>query len=154
MVHLLSLDWFPIPRYRNSCKECGKLFLTTSSVQRHMRFAHLGTKKFECPYCSMPYMFNTGLERHMEAAHGDKRKVNCLKCAQEFPSKAAMRLHMVAAHPPALFCHICRIQFWREYDLMWHKEKRHGWICHFCGTTFSEEKYLTSHMDINHGGKK
>ncbi|KAB2570113.1 Transcription factor IIIA [Lasiodiplodia theobromae] len=121
---------------------CREVFRKHSTLQKHIRSAHLGQKKYQCPHidpdtgkpCDQAYDSPSSLKAHEGRVHGGIKHY-CTQCATDpdnpfesspgFPTYTALQVHVKEAHPPT---------------------------CEHCDLVVSTWKQLEAHIELFHSG--
>ena len=104
-----------------SCKICKnetKTFKLRTSAIRHVKFTHIGERKYKCDFCDKAFLRNDHLKVHINRMHKTnqkqpkpssqkaddnlKKKVkkgfNCQKCGMVFPKLKFLNIHTIKMH--------------------------------------------------------
>ena len=74
------------------CQKCKKSFVTTSSLNRHISFAHEKTA-LKCTGCDKQFRSNFELRRHIDSVHEKKKKHLCIICVKSFSTLQRFQSH-------------------------------------------------------------
>ncbi|KAG7476122.1 zinc finger Xfin-like [Solea senegalensis] len=108
----------------NTCSKCGRVCLSQSGLEKHMKF-HGISQKFPCPDCSKMFYVLSDLEVH-RTSHDKNRPYICRLCNQRFWTRPSLHNHYREEHPSVAFA------------------------CPFCSKSFSVKKSLTRHLKKCH----
>ncbi|VDD81964.1 unnamed protein product [Mesocestoides corti] len=102
---------FTLEAEASACKICGRKFLTTFAIQRHMRRVHPdelheslsfrpvdGDNPTSCPFCCKHFSGKQSLDRHLRIVHQHVEIGVCPICAKTFSNKFAMKRHHENVH--------------------------------------------------------
>lgn len=121
---------------------CQEVFRKHSTLQKHIRSAHLGQKKYQCT--------------HVDPDTGEQ-------CDQAYDSPASLKAHEGRVHGGIQhFCTQCALDPEAPYDtapgfatytaLQTHVKEVHPPTCDFCNLRCSSYKQLTAHVELAHSG--
>jgi len=80
------------------CPHCGKQFLKTNHLNRHIAAAHEGKRPFECDLCDLAFTQLGNLRRHKQSVHEGKRNFVCEICKGSFASLSNLKRHTAKQH--------------------------------------------------------
>lgn len=155
---------------------CQEVFRKHSTLQKHIRSAHLGQKKYQCPHidpetgkpCDQAYDSPSSLKAHEGRVHGGIKHY-CTQCATDpenpfetspgFSTYAALQLHIKEVHPPT--CEHCNLRLSTHKQLQAHVELAHSGLsladrkkfpCPYlnCGSSFTRQGNLNVHIRHAH----
>ena len=112
------------------CSKCDPItiFASTTALESHDRYIHLGERPYECNYCDRTFIRSDELKLH-KRYHEDreaKKGAMCSQCGMVFNSSASRIRHENTVH---------------------HNIRRHG--CKFCGKKFASSQALERHSRIH-----
>eukprot|EP00471_Norrisiella_sphaerica_P001740 CAMPEP_0184487244 /NCGR_PEP_ID=MMETSP0113_2-20130426/9553_1 /TAXON_ID=91329 /ORGANISM="Norrisiella sphaerica, Strain BC52" /LENGTH=400 /DNA_ID=CAMNT_0026869461 /DNA_START=364 /DNA_END=1563 /DNA_ORIENTATION=+ len=82
---------------RPVCKECGKSYATTGTLNRHMRI-HRDERPFMCLSCPSRFRQRSHLIAHLKV-HRKQKNLCCEVCGKYFSQKTALNSHQRDEHP-------------------------------------------------------
>ncbi|KAL1645210.1 hypothetical protein SLS58_003917 [Diplodia intermedia] len=156
---------------------CREVFRKHSTLQKHIRSAHLGQKKYQCPHtdpdtgkpCDQAYDSPSSLKAHEGRVHGGIKHY-CTQCATDpdnpyetapgFSTYAALQVHIKEAHPPT--CEHCNLRVSTHKQLAAHVELVHSGLsledrkkkfpCPYldCESSFTKQGNLNVHIRNAH----
>ncbi|XP_031549491.1 PR domain zinc finger protein 14-like [Actinia tenebrosa] len=144
-IHILHVHEKHRP---HECKECGKKFSQSSSLNKHLR-VHSGERPYKCPFCSKAFTASSILRTHIRQHSGEK-PFKCRHCGKAFASHAAHDSHVRRTHTkekPCL-CEYCGKAFAQSYELKFHMNMHTGekpYTCDRCGRGFSSPSSRDRH---------
>ena len=130
------------------CESCGRTFIKTKYLKRHISSIHEGQK--------------TESETMKLANDKEKSKVtifDCNLCKKSYLEKPKMIRHMNIVHKglKEFFCKLCDKIYVRNHNFKYHFKKVHEgqkvFKCASCDNEFSQPNSLIEHMRISHGKK-
>jgi uncharacterized Zn-finger protein len=84
------------------CFKCGKVFSTTSNLNKHIKFKTC-EKQFSCAHCYSQFTRRDNLKRHLESNHkglqARRRMIKCPFCEERFRDLDFMDRHIESQHP-------------------------------------------------------
>ena len=117
------------------CEQCGKHFLNTYLLKKHMR---MHEEKKTCPDCGIKVR---GLKKHIELVHtkDEDKKFQCQDCGKGFMLKRTLESHRINMHlktKPYNCRYGCDISYNDMSNRNAHEKKTHGKLF----TTVKEQK--------------
>ncbi|XP_066964431.1 uncharacterized protein [Macrobrachium rosenbergii] len=107
------------------CTVCNSCFATSSSVSKHLQYAHYNIRDFGCTVCKKYFISKAKLEEHMKTHTGEK-PFKCPVCGRAFNKKTNLRTHMYIHSTNKRFkCEICGEGFMRRTAIENHILERH-----------------------------
>jgi len=107
------------------CDQCESMFDKKKRLTEHIRFCHLGIKKYVCHLCPKAFSMKSGLNNHM-LVHADIRPFECEECGQTFRQRAALNTHMKMHNNQLPYqCEFCDQRFRTHGLVRTHKENKH-----------------------------
>lgn len=171
--HMVALHQAPEERERNFvCIICGRAFLCSSNLQRHMD-THSGIR-YKCRYCSKSYSQDHSRKQHershfgenkktlrnpfagiedVESANSDERNSAFLYCEVCYKRlrPQSLRGHMSVHRNEYFTCSVCqkvlRLSGKREHMLRHTSAKR--FECEVCAKKFVSKGSLEAHMRVH-----
>ncbi|KAK2818308.1 hypothetical protein Q7C36_022241 [Tachysurus vachellii] len=172
-------SYLPSAKVFKSCSECGKVFSTSSSYNRHMRI-HRGERPFQCFQCSKTFTQFSSFKIHQRIHTGEK-PYHCSECGKTFSRLDALHLHQrthtgekpyQCAHCPKTFtrlhvlqnhqrthtgikpyqCSHCAKTFTRLCSFKIHTRRHTGekpYLCGTCGKQFADASNLKNHQRVH-----
>ncbi|XP_060755583.1 zinc finger protein 12-like isoform X3 [Neoarius graeffei] len=169
-------SYLPSAKVFKSCSECGKMFPTSSSYNRHMRI-HSGERPFQCAQCNKTFTQFSSFKIHQRIHTGEK-PYHCSECEKTFSRLDALHLHQrthtgekpyKCTHCPKTFtrlhvlqnhqrthtgikpyqCSHCAKTFTRLCSFKIHKRRHTGekpYLCGTCGKQFVDASNLKNHQ--------
>lgn len=74
------------------CTECGKAFITSSSLREHMK-THSEEKPYQCQQCGKAFRYPRSLQGHM-ITHSEEKPYECLQCEKAYRCLISLQRHM------------------------------------------------------------
>ncbi|XP_001862234.2 zinc finger protein 595 [Culex quinquefasciatus] len=74
------------------CPECGKLFSSSSTLNRHLE-THSDTRKYGCSFCELSFTQQTSLKNHVRNRHTGETPFGCDKCGEAFRDSSKFYKH-------------------------------------------------------------
>ncbi|KAF7205968.1 zinc finger protein OZF [Nothobranchius furzeri] len=165
------------------CSDCGKQFVNTRSLQRHMKRhskitssnclvddkslkveekvdspkkVQTSQKSFSCDFCGKIFNRKDNLNTHVRI-HTGQKPFGCDVCERRFGSKTHLNRHMIIHIGEKPFvCDVCGQRFSDKSNLNGHMRKHTGqkpFGCDICGQRISDRSSLSRHMKIHTGLK-
>lgn len=132
-------SYLPSAKVFKSCSECGRMFRTSSSYNRHMRI-HSGERPFHCSQCNKTFTQFSSLKIHQRIHTGEK-PYHCSECAKTFSRLDALHLHQRTHTGEKPYkCAHCPKTFTRQHALQNHQRTHTGikpYQCSHCAKTFT-----------------
>uniref|UniRef100_A0A1A8EBZ9 C2H2-type domain-containing protein n=1 Tax=Nothobranchius kadleci TaxID=1051664 RepID=A0A1A8EBZ9_NOTKA len=163
------------------CSECGKLFVSNRSLQRHVtshsrspsvnnnksftvevkvesiKKVRKRRKSFHCDDCGKNFTRKTNLNAH-KTVHTGEKPFACHMCRQSFNRKGNLNTHMGTHTGQKPFgCDVCGQRFSQKITLDKHMMIHTGqkpFACDFCGLSFSQKATLSRHIKVHTGDKQ
>jgi len=82
---------------RPVCKECGKTYATTGTLNRHMRI-HRDERPYMCSQCHRSFRQRSHLIAHF-VVHNKEKNHKCEDCGKHFAQKSSLVGHRRTQHP-------------------------------------------------------
>uniref|UniRef100_A0A0X3PIS8 PR domain zinc finger protein 15 n=1 Tax=Schistocephalus solidus TaxID=70667 RepID=A0A0X3PIS8_SCHSO len=114
---------------RYSCEFCGKTFLRSSRLKRHVDGVHKKLREFACEVCGKASASKGDLNKHVNSVHKAIRPFTCEICGRSFAEMGHVRRHIRSLHNKL-----------REY------------ACEICGKAFAEKGTMNKHVKVVHKG--
>uniref|UniRef100_A0A1A7X9S8 C2H2-type domain-containing protein n=1 Tax=Iconisemion striatum TaxID=60296 RepID=A0A1A7X9S8_9TELE len=165
------------------CSDCGKQFVNTQSLQRHVKChseimtsnslvdddclkveekvgapkkVQTNQKSFSCDFCGKIFNRKDNLNTHVRI-HTGQKPFGCDVCERRFGSKTHLNRHMIIHVGEKPFvCDVCGQRFSHKSNLNGHMRKHTGqkpFGCDICGQRISDRSSLSRHMKIHTGLK-
>lgn len=136
-----------------SCLECGRGFLNTLYLQRHMKIHFDTGRRHVCSTCNKRFLCKSHLKDHKAIHTGVKSHV-CDVCNRSFLLKKNLTKHMkIHTDERPHVCQTCGKAFLENRDLRKHVEvhaAKKRFACKECGKCFSGSFTLTHHVASAH----
>lgn len=136
---------------QNECEQCGKLYPSSSSLNRHLR-VHLGIRPFVCEKCHKRFASRTDVKVHAVVHSPNRvRPHRCQLCDLTFPSASGLEAHQRVHTGELPFeCEQCGRRFRYFGNFATHKGDAHGpkqcRTCDECGHVYASKRSLKNHM--------
>ncbi|KAM9454872.1 uncharacterized protein Hap1MRO34_020660 [Clarias gariepinus] len=131
-------SYLPSAKVFKPCSECGKMFPTSSSYNRHMRI-HSGERPFQCSHCNKTFVQFSSFKIHQRIHTGEK-PYPCSECDKTFSRIDSLQLHQRTHTGEKPYqCAHCPKTFTRLHVLQNHQRTHTGvkpYQCSHCGKTF------------------
>ena len=82
------------------CQHCGKMFLNTRVLSRHVETIHNKPNE-SCTICKRQFSDRGNLRRHIRQVHTDLKPYKCDECGQTFGDKGNLNRHVLTRHEGA-----------------------------------------------------
>ena len=141
------------------CENCGKQFVSASSLRKHIMKVHKGTKPFKCKHCDKSYFSKINLKHHEIRNHtSGKLKFQCdfNACEKSFDNVIELKEHKQNDHVGDKMNHNCKYcgkGYNNERLFKIHINSKHENIrfpCTICGKDFTLNKSLKQHIKNTH----
>ncbi|WAR12621.1 ZFP26-like protein, partial [Mya arenaria] len=133
------------------CHLCQKGYKDKASLNKHVRFVHVGEKKFECDNCGNKFKSKISLKKHM-MVHADIRPFKCNICGHRVRTRRYLAIHMVthdlSSRP--YVCPLCPFGAPDPMNLLPHIGAYHSEYCYFCELCrkpFKRYRQLLNHLE-------
>ena len=136
---------------RHLCQDCGKVYMSESSLSLHVKIKHTKFKYF-CPFEDCKKGFNIKgeqMEEHIRTHTGEKPHL-CTICGEGFKNKHILKRHVDMHKGESKFvCKYCQKQFRENNQLQNHERTHTGerpFKCEQCGKCFVQKAHLVTHI--------
>ncbi|ELU04944.1 hypothetical protein CAPTEDRAFT_83357, partial [Capitella teleta] len=134
---------------RYACYICDKILCSKTTLQLHIKNAHLNIRPHKCTQCNKSFYSQVQCRRHM-VSHSDVRKHICSICNKSFKLRRALKIHSVIHMDSRPFkCEQCGKTFTQSGALTRHSRIHSGERPYSCGTckqSFSDSSILRRHL--------
>lgn len=136
-------------------KDCGKLYINNSHLQRHRRAAHTKSDDIiHCPHesCVMLFASEVTMKAHFRTIHSEKvRDFVCEICNEKCRRKTQLKQHMFEHTGSYVYtCDECGKGFLLMSRLKRHKNAHKTRQCENCPATFDKWSLLLAHKQKEH----
>ncbi|XP_042217253.1 uncharacterized protein LOC121862909 [Homarus americanus] len=131
------------------CNFCPKWFKQYSTWKNHER-THTGEKPYKCSICKASFSTSSSVAKHVQYAHYNIRDYSCDICNKTFISRPKLVEHTkVHTGEKPYECHICKRAFNKKNNLRTHMyvhstNKRYK--CELCGEGFMRRAAIENHI--------
>ncbi|RZF39647.1 hypothetical protein LSTR_LSTR001168 [Laodelphax striatellus] len=130
------------------CSLCGKGFIRSDGLQKHLSRFHANERAFECKICNKRYKGH--LLQHMRI-HMEEKPHACSYCSMRFVQKSQLTVHERTHSGIRPYrCQICHMAFAHSTALKMHIHRHTGekpFKCLMCADrAFSQLPHLKKHM--------
>ncbi|XP_071532705.1 uncharacterized protein [Panulirus ornatus] len=135
------------------CNYCSKWFKQYSTWKNHER-THTGEKPYKCFICEANFSTSSSVTKHVQYAHCNIREYSCEICKKTFITKPKLDEHMkVHTGEKPYKCPICNRAFNKKNNLHTHMyvhstNKRYK--CELCGEGFMRRTAIENHILDQH----
>lgn len=123
-----------------------------SYVKQHMR-SHTGVRPYKCNYCDKRFITTSSLNSHIKYNHPTQATYKCALCRLIFHKKKLFRSHELKCVKLRTFqCHLCKFQMERlyMYKVKEHMRRSHTgekvFKCEYCSEKFLAKAGRSAHM--------
>lgn len=141
------------------CEQCPNGYKTKTSLNCHIKTAHLGIKRFVCEECGKKFNQRAQLQQHA-IVHAKEANVPCQSCDETFATGVLYREHMRNRHDAAgadqqllpFECNVCNRVFPNRVCLTVHKHchRERTVLCNVCGKAYRTVTQMKVHMKLSH----
>uniref|UniRef100_A0A1Q3F1T4 Putative gastrula zinc finger protein n=1 Tax=Culex tarsalis TaxID=7177 RepID=A0A1Q3F1T4_CULTA len=144
------------------CAQCPTGFKTKTSLNQHVKYAHLRLKPFVCEECGKKFAQKTHLQQHA-MVHTKEAEVACERCEMKFKTGQRWREHLRAEHGAGedlglapYECDVCFKIFPNQLCLRGHKygHREPTVLCSICGKKYKTTTLMKVHMKISHDAEQ
>ena len=142
---------------RHICKECGKSYVMSKSLDEHIDAEHLGNKKFECDQCPYKTARVQSLNIHIKGIHEKIKRFSCTECSYATSQKGTLMYHIRSKHTEEkkFKCDKCPFSSASKQSLNNHIESIHNmgekkFKCDICPYKSHLKHYLKHHVKYVH----
>ncbi|EPQ17226.1 Zinc finger protein 709 [Myotis brandtii] len=147
------------------CSVCGKVFMSRSSLNRHMRshtapkpckYQEYGKKPYKCKICGKAFSYLQPFQKH-ERNHSVEKSYKCKECGKSFRYRQSVRKHeRTHTGEKPYQCKQCGKAFRYHQTFQTHERTHTGekpYECKQCGKALSCPSSYRSH-ERTHTGEK
>ena len=88
---LVLLEMKMDDRNKETCQNCGKVFLGYENFQHHFETIHLGRRPFSCDYCQKAFKTIELLANHINNVHNEFETFKCDFCEQTLTNNGGLQ---------------------------------------------------------------
>ena len=92
-----NLNTISMNNSHNVCNQCGKIFSSSSHLNRHTKSVHEGNK-YPCDECNFAAARADTLREHIQVIHERVKNFHCDQCDYSATRKAALNRHISHKH--------------------------------------------------------
>uniref|UniRef100_A0A182KBJ5 C2H2-type domain-containing protein n=1 Tax=Anopheles christyi TaxID=43041 RepID=A0A182KBJ5_9DIPT len=145
---------------KRSCEYCGRTFMQTGDLTRHVRI-HTGHRPFKCPVpeCSFACISSGDLHKHVRRHNQEPipKPHVCDQCGKDFERSYDLKRHktMHAKSEPdfkGITCGVCGKVFARRDQYRAHTYRHIGYRpyqCDICGKSFTDPSNFSKHARLH-----
>ncbi|XP_061880723.1 mucin-2-like [Entelurus aequoreus] len=139
-----------------SCRICRKDFPDARGLRRHS-WVHADSRIHVCQQCGKGFVYSYCLTKHLQMVHRKIKPFVCQICDKAFFTKVDVEDHIrIHTGEKPFQCHICEKRFVKKIELRahlkWHSGEKRHW-CPYCGKGFFDYNNLKRHKYIHTGEK-
>lgn len=142
---------------RKSCVDKTTPQLSRRRTALQQKSIHTANKPFICLECGKSFLKSLQLQKHMKIHLDTKRRHVCMTCNKRFLCKSHLKDHeAIHTGVKSHVCHVCNKSFLLKKNLTKHMKihlDERPYVCQTCGKGFLENGHLKKHMVV-HAGKK
>lgn len=129
---------YPKKKVPRLCDYCGKVLLSSRSLEEHISCMHTKRALYECDRCHTTFYRKLSFEKHQASDQCDSK-----------PSKSNGASKSVEVF--LKYCEICGLEFKKEHFYMKHRLKHMTSVgCPVCSVILEDCNMLKDHMNMEH----